>query len=101
MPPAIMSSPVSPKIGRRSGAVGLEQRVAAPALQARCELPAEVRDVFEARVETEAAVGRVLMGGVAGDEDAAACGSCSAIMTRRSQKPMWSNSASNVEAGAS
>ena len=43
----------------------------APALQRRGELPAEIGGVLEAGVDAVAAVGRVAVRGVAGDEHAA------------------------------
>src|SRR3954468_17958472 len=52
------------------GAVGSEQSLPAPALQARRQLPAEIHCVLEPVVETESAVGRVGVRGVAGDERA-------------------------------
>src|SRR4029079_567023 len=52
-------------------AVGLQQGVAAPAVELRRELPAEIDRVLEALFEPEAAVGRMAVRGIAGDEDAA------------------------------
>src|SRR3954447_6990390 len=52
------------------GAVGVEQSLAAPALQDRRQLPAEVHRVLEPVVEAESAVRRVRVRGVAGDEGA-------------------------------
>src|SRR5437016_1016287 len=45
--------------------VGVEQRLAAPALQPRRNLPAEIGHVLEPIVEPEAAIRRMRMGGVA------------------------------------
>ena len=42
-----------------------------PALQRRGKLPAEIGGVFEAGVDAVAAIGRMAVRGVAGDEDAA------------------------------
>src|SRR5581483_11634226 len=52
-------------------AIALEQSIAAPALQHGGELPAEIGDVVETVVETVAAIGRMRMRGVAGNEHAA------------------------------
>src|SRR5690348_5605281 len=52
-------------------AVGVEQRLAAPALKPRRQLPAEIGCILEAAIEAKAAIGRVAVRGIAGDEDAA------------------------------
>src|SRR5439155_14780934 len=52
-------------------AVGLQQRVAAPAVQLRGQLPAEIDRILQSVVEAEAAIGRMAVRGVAGDEGAA------------------------------
>src|SRR5262245_13079509 len=52
-------------------AIGGEQRAAAPPLQAGRELPAEVGRILEPVVDAVAAVGRVAVSGIAGDEHAA------------------------------
>ena len=51
--------------------VRLQQSRAAPALQHRRQLPAEIGRVLEARVDAVAAIGRVAVGRIAGDEHAA------------------------------
>ena len=51
------------------GLVGREQAAAAPSLDHRGELPAEIGGIAHAGVETEAAGRRVLMRRVAGEED--------------------------------
>src|SRR5665213_3868799 len=51
-------------------AIGHQQLIATPALQSRRQLPAEIADVLEAVVKPVAAIGRVAVRGVAGDEDA-------------------------------
>src|SRR5215471_14598873 len=52
-------------------AVSREQRIAAPAVELRRKLPAEIDDIVEPVVEAIGAVRRMGMRGVAGDEDAA------------------------------
>src|SRR5579864_988076 len=52
-------------------AIGLEQRVTAPAFELRRQFPAEVAHILEAVIEAEAAIGRMAVRRVAGDEDAA------------------------------
>src|SRR5262245_2038244 len=51
--------------------VGVEQAASTPSLDHGGELPAEISGVAHAGVEAETAGGRVLMRGVAGEEDAA------------------------------
>jgi len=51
--------------------IGLQQCVAAPAVEFRGKLPAQIGDVIESVVEPVTAIGRVRMCGVAGDEGAA------------------------------
>src|SRR5579871_1030587 len=51
-------------------AVGLQQRVASPALQPGRELPAEIGSVLQAVVEAECAVGRMAVRRIPGDEHA-------------------------------
>ena len=50
--------------------VGIQQIGSGPALQGRGKLPAEIGDVFEAGVYAVAAIGRMAVRCVAGDEDA-------------------------------
>src|SRR5690348_5217517 len=64
--------------------IGIEQPLAAPAVQLRRQLPAEIDRVLEPVVEAEAAVRRMRMGGIAGDEDAAAT---IAVGDRVAQRP--------------
>src|SRR5262245_33067008 len=51
-------------------AVGLQQPIATPTLQRGGQLPAEIGHVLEPVVEAETAIGRMAVGGVAGDEHA-------------------------------
>src|SRR5262249_45030897 len=51
--------------------VGVEQRFAAPALKRGGKLPAEISGVLETGVDPESAVGRMTVGGVAGDKHVA------------------------------
>src|SRR6516165_10917098 len=51
--------------------IGLQQRVVAPALELGGELPTEIDRVVEPVVEAVGAIGRMRMGGIAGNEDAA------------------------------
>src|SRR3954453_14065327 len=51
--------------------VGFEQCLAAPALDRGREFPAEIAGIFQAIVEAKAAVGRMAVRRVAGDEGAA------------------------------
>src|SRR5438309_8159510 len=46
-----------------------KQRIAAPALQPRGELPAKIDGVFEAIIETKTPIGRVAVRGIARDKD--------------------------------
>src|SRR5215471_998671 len=62
------SSAVSMKIGRRSSL--REQGVASPAVQLGGQFPAEIGRVFQPVIEAEGAIGRVAVGGIAGDEHA-------------------------------
>src|SRR5439155_26879993 len=48
--------------------VSVKQSLAAPAAQARRQLPAEIDDIVEAIVEAVAAVGRMTVRGISGDE---------------------------------
>src|SRR3954470_605328 len=49
--------------------VGVEQGLAGPSLEHRCQLPPQVARVLEAGVHAVPAVRRVAVGGVTGDED--------------------------------
>ena len=50
--------------------VGLQQPLAAPALQCGRQLPTQIRRVLQAHVQAEPAIGRVLVASIAGDEHA-------------------------------
>src|SRR6185437_6201340 len=52
-------------------AIGLQELLAAPAFELRLQLPAEIDDVLEPIVEAEAAIRRMAVRRIAGDEDAA------------------------------
>src|SRR5262249_38504694 len=51
--------------------VGLQQDIAAPALEPGGELPPQIGDIIKTVVEAVAAIGRMAVGGIAGEEDAA------------------------------
>src|SRR5262245_2095304 len=51
--------------------IGLQQGIAAPAIDARGKLPAKIGNVVEPVVESIAAIGRVAVGGITRNEDAA------------------------------
>jgi hypothetical protein len=73
-------------------AVGRKQRLAAPAVERRSKLPAEIDDVIEPVIEAVSAVRRMRMRGVAGDKDAAGL---IGLGDRNAQIPEASNSQAN------
>src|SRR5579871_2461954 len=50
------------------GVIGIKEFISCPASQDGSKLPAEIDRVLEARIDAIAAVGRMAVGGVAGDE---------------------------------
>src|SRR5215475_10455849 len=92
------------EIARRRGeyrpplrVIAVEQGRACPTLERGCELPAEIDGVFKAAVDAIAAIGRMRVGGVAGDEDGPRA---IAVGKREAQIPEADMLEADVELGA-